>query len=403
MRSHLLGWRRARGRLSWALCGTPALLSLVLACSDVGRQSATSSGSDLWVPWEGQRKLAVDLRLGTLGGNLVFGSVEEVLPGPRGGVIVADAMGPAVTHFGEHGDVVTRFGRAGEGPGEYTAIAGVVALPDGRLVVRDVRRAIMVFAPGGDLLEEIPMLWPLTGPRSLFVDADGSLLGRIQVGQAPSAFAAPRYAFVAIAGGQADGDTALAPPPSENLTNGVVEFTPSEMVLWLPDRLMLVANSATYTLRWVLPNGAVAREVRHPYVPVALSDDEYEAYLRLWHFRRNRGLRDPGSLPALPRVKPAFRDVVVSRTGEVWVQRYGPGERVATQVESEPWKVPWRDRVTLLDVFGADGSYMGAAAGPPGFSIRFASGDTIWGVQEGDYDEQYVVRLVVSQDRPPRQ
>jgi hypothetical protein len=47
----------------------------------------------------------------------------------------------------------------------------------------------------------------------------------------------------------------------------------------------------------------------------------------------------------------------------------------------------------VWDVFEEDGDYLGAVTVPPMTTIRAANGDTVWAVQRGESDEEYVVRF----------
>jgi len=46
-------------------------------------------------------------------------------------------------------------------------------------------------------------------------------------------------------------------------------------------------------------------------------------------------------------------------------------------------------------VFNREGRFLGQVAMPPGFLPHVFRGDEIYGVQRGDFDEHYVVKLQV--------
>ena len=68
----------------------------------------------------------------------------------------------------------------------------------------------------------------------------------------------------------------------------------------------------------------------------------------------------------MPSTKPAFSELVPTISGDIWVVRQGPGERVPDCVE-DPLEAGfegavenmcWRD-THIVDAFGEDGRYLG--------------------------------------------
>ena len=81
----------------------------------------------------------------------LFGQVLGLAVADDGSVFVADGHPQSLRQFGPDGAFVRNFGREGEGPGEFTSIVGIVALPNGRFAIWDSgnRRITVYGGPKG--------------------------------------------------------------------------------------------------------------------------------------------------------------------------------------------------------------------------------------------------------------
>lgn len=66
-----------------------------------------------------------------------FGYVADVARGPDGTIAAADGLYYSLSFFSAGGELRAKAGREGEGPGEFSEIAGLVSTPGGRLFVFD--------------------------------------------------------------------------------------------------------------------------------------------------------------------------------------------------------------------------------------------------------------------------
>jgi hypothetical protein len=177
-----------------------------------------------------------------------------------------------------------------------------------------------------------------------------------------------------------------------------VAFSPREYTMWHPDGFIIVATSSDYTLRIIdrPTRSAAERVVRLDFDPLGVAVGEWEAWTDLNEIRRRRGMRNPDALPEIPRTKPAFKDVVVARSGEIWVHRHTTAEEAPSEGDViAASAIPWHE-TALFDVLHTDGMRIARVAGPSRFELRAASNDTVWGVAYGDFDQEYVVRMHAS-------
>lgn len=102
-------------------------------------------------PCAGQTQLTIDLQpdlvLGDASGVL-FGGLLRVAVNSEGMIYVGDWRNTNVLVFGADGSVVDTIGRRGQGPGEFTAVHGVVVGREDSLYVYDANTArLSVFGP----------------------------------------------------------------------------------------------------------------------------------------------------------------------------------------------------------------------------------------------------------------
>src|SRR5690606_38034300 len=83
----------------------------------------------------------------TIGGNqdTPFDDIRELVPLPRGELLVTDNAATAIHLLGANGKLA-RVGGSGEGPGEFQRATSAAPLPGGRLVIADVRRRLEQFS-----------------------------------------------------------------------------------------------------------------------------------------------------------------------------------------------------------------------------------------------------------------
>ena len=132
--------------------------------------------------------------------------------------------------------------------------------------------------------------------------------------------------------------------------------------------------------------------------PIDLTDEESEE----WQARsESMAEKDPEHRERffpIPTQKPFIRTLRVDLDGRLWVSRhtsptyveYSPEERTRREDEGLP-TFHWRDRLTW-DVLDDDGILLGSVTFPDQTSFLAAQGMDVWGVQEGEYGEDYVVR-----------
>ncbi|MDE2795436.1 MAG: 6-bladed beta-propeller [Gemmatimonadota bacterium] len=128
---------------------------------------------------EGVPTLVEVLRIGSLDDTCdAFGNVMSLAVDGDGRIYVADSQASEIRVFSPEGECVGTFGRSGEGPGEFSLLAGIAWQPPGFLwTIDSVAERLTVFDSLGTVLATHPMrLGPAAAhPWPMWVDGGGSL------------------------------------------------------------------------------------------------------------------------------------------------------------------------------------------------------------------------------------
>ncbi|TVP77627.1 MAG: 6-bladed beta-propeller [Gemmatimonadales bacterium] len=364
-----------------------------------GAVHVTTPAEGLWEltdaqPW----RLVEDLRIGQVDGEgpEVFGSVRNVIPDSLGRIWVMDSQAHELRVFDPEGAFVQTVGGMGEGPGEFIGNSCAFPGPPGEIWVEDARRRWQRFDLEGDLIESHPVTnnlgcgnrqWTPDG-RFLVVLTEGSMMD----GTRQTFFLSNTFSEE---GELVPGDT-ISPP----------ELTFEHDILWTEtDGIRRIGSSIPFAHRprWVLgPSGDffVADEpgaykirrqslagdtllvMERSFVPVPVSEDERAEAIDA--FVLEGFTAEPSfSEGDVPTVHPPFDRFFIDGDGTVWVN---------SQRENGE---------TALDVFSADGHYLGSAQVPDDFDrmwIHHVKGDHMYGRATDDLDVSYAVRLFI--ERP---
>lgn len=369
----------------------------------------TLSGSD-----GGDGALVPELTIGVLDGppEYTFGQIVSLAAAPDGSLFLYDSHARELRRYGADGRFLDVFGREGGGPGEYRRPdGGLAVLSDGRVVIRDPGNArISVFAPDGRFLEAWPIRGGFSTSRPLFTDRTDQVYHTVLLD--PEADMREwRNGLLRFDPSGRELDTLPAPETgfrgarieaaSENSRNiNTVPFTATERWTFSPDGHFVHGISTRYAIDLLKHEGTLRIEREVEPVPVQAEERRNAEERAIWNMRSV----DPGwrwNGPAIPDRKPPFRDILVGGDGRIWVAVSTTGERIPPELVEErgsgerPPPMRWREPVAF-DVFEPDGSFLGRARAPVGFSLYptpAIRGDTVWAVVRDDLDVPTVVRL----------
>lgn len=408
-----------------------------------GNASAAQAPRTVDLPTE-DRALSADFpevfRIGT-GSDLSLSDVTSVWFDGAGNVVVGDFRGRDglnILVLGPGGDLVTQFGRRGEGPGEFRGIVlQAYTLGDGRVVVPDPgHQAYHLFGPDGEFDRMVRMPGdPMSGGASseeLVSDRQGSLLSRIvtmvntEIDEATFSITlteteGPRE----IRRARFDGaDIALEPvirgwtPPGAGRSR-VVDIEDSDpggeppMALLprfvfdaLPNGGIAYSDSAGYAIKIAAPDGTLERVLRRE-LPVREADRRVRGAYRNWRLelikqeedeeiaRSQRRLLERAQFyPEVPLVD----DLRTTWNGTMWVRRtpedgfpWEPNEN-APMFPVGPGLLKLDREPAPIDVIALDGEYVGTfRAGATLMPVAFGPDGLAAFIEFTDMDVQHVV------------
>ncbi len=357
------------------------LLAATLPLAACETAEDTSTGAPQWTV--GAEPVSV---YGSAGDDLEtgFGYVADVARGPDGTIAVADGLLNSLSFFSAEGELLARAGRTGEGPGEFSEIAGLVSTPDGRLFVFDrglQRLSEWTFGGGhaGDTRLARQGAYRPIGEVGLFedggwyareedqfvaVDSDGK--GRDTVG------------FHALRGGEVGQRLAQAPgtitASFEMMGPGMREALLSPRAVGVARGTCLLVGATDNPVLGVVDAAGnrvgevrldvevenATRQHRDDWLAGALATAEVE----LGPDERTMLERLATAVPMADRV-PYGSDVMVDDLGYIWVERY----QLPDGYPSSNWRV-----------FTETGAAAGAVVLPEGFRPGEISADAILGV-----------------------
>lgn len=329
-----------------------------------------------------------------------------------GRVVVLDEGDKTLTFFTSTGELEHEVGREGDGPGEFRAPTGPVAMDGDSVLVFDQRHfRFSLFGPDGSLVREQRLDPPAEDRQRLAQYGPADIAGDTVLMIATS-WTIPyreerRYThevpnLVYLTDGSYVGEVgepttlelersadAIAMPLFSFPTRAVAE----NGRMYVPDR-------GRHEVRMYPHDGGLARVYRleHPGRPVTEADVEAHARLIIERIEdpesRRRALEN---IRAQSRADsfPSISRVLVDAGGNVWVGEY----RTPTEWEAARAEASETGEVRLApgtSVFAADGEWLGTATMPPGFQPQEIGADYALGYELDELGVQRAVEYSVT-------
>ncbi|MGB1656825.1 MAG: 6-bladed beta-propeller [Longimicrobiales bacterium] len=372
-------------------------------------------------------------RVGSFDGDLweTFGEITGLSFDAAGNLFILDRQASQVTVVDARGSFVRTVGQAGEGPGEFRMPMAFTAMPDGSLVVADLGHRSyqlfdadgsfdrMVSMGGGDVIRLGDIAPHPSGTAIVSGGGGRAITMRAGPGGAPSAPQTRPIDVVSLTGAVA-GVEAIAQawqPPRDDrpqrLEGGGVRlqmsmagprtFEPQLLVGVLPDGGVAYADSSTYGIKVVGPDGGLSRVLtrNHPprEVTTRMQDEEKErrlAELEEGQGPRMRILTSNGSGAAGPISEDAMLEMM---RGQIDQLQFYPELPVLMRLEStwsgKIWAQRRGDAPTdpgAIDIMTPEGQYAGTfPAGSLQMPAAFGpDGLTAW-IERDDFDVPTIV------------
>lgn len=277
-----------------ALAAILAALIALAACGDApGGSDADATISEL--------EMDEVFRVGTIEGSgwEAFANLNSVAFDANGRLYVMDVGQSHVVVLEPDGSFVRTIGTRGEGPEELHVPRSMTVLGSGEVAIWDMgHQAFLVFSPEGEFRRSIrapidegmpgQQLWPHGQTGVVTVSRNMRITQR--AGQAPEIpTTAPVRRFELAEGGTAEVlHEAWMPPlpesggqvsigPARIAAPGMRAFEPRVHLAALPDGRMVVADSSSYRLRVLGPEGSETAVLTRDVAPHPVGDAEQEA------------------------------------------------------------------------------------------------------------------------------
>ncbi len=361
----------------------------------------TVSGSVWDEPVEMVEELSIGVRDGAE--ELMFGSIASMAVDEEGGIYAFDSQVPALHHFDAEGNYVRTVGREGGGPGEYRDFVGaLVVRRDGKIVLADVGNGrLNLYEPDGTLAAHWPVQGGFFSRQGVVVDtADHtyvSILSEVSRSNEPLKVG---YLHLDPEGNAVD-TMPIPALPNEPDTRRLGPMDPSKEHALSPLGYIAVGVNDQYSFEVRWPDGPTVR-IERAYDPISFTPEERAEWQAVFDWFRENNY--PVEIGAVPDRKLPYGYFLAGERGRVWVRRHvqarkdelvEPPSEESNRRPAISWVEP-----AVYDVFEPDGTYLGEVRFPWRTSPLVVRGDTAWGVRRGEFDEQYIVRLVMPRAGP---
>jgi 6-bladed beta-propeller len=405
---------------------TAALALAAMAATGCGPERTAAAGTGLD---SSDRPLALAFdslyTVGAIDGEAweTFGSVSQVAFDATGQLYVFDRQNERIIVVAPDGSFVREVGKGGNGPGEFQSPLRMAVAPDGAIAVADFgvtgftlfnaqgafTRTVAITSdlgmPTGDVLQHPTEDAVLIQDASMLRLVAGGRGGPPPAGPPEPPPTVPIRKVSLETGDEVVLHEAWRPPPPEESSEREVQgrnegggrllirmsqqvaFQPRVHLAVLPDGRYLVADSSTYTIDILGPDGAVQATLARPVEPAVVTDDirEAEKSRRLAALENGTGRTvmrlGGGGGPAIggdmakqleemqrsqiasllfADVVPVITGIATDWTGRIWVER-------APDEPGEPGPIDLIDTQSrYYGTIDPDGPRIPAAFGPDG-------------------------------------
>ncbi|MHC5034681.1 MAG: hypothetical protein ACYTFZ_06565, partial [Planctomycetota bacterium] len=173
---------------------------------------------------------------------------------------------------------------------------------------------------------------------------------------------------------------------------------PSKVHALSPLGFMVVGVNDDYSFDVRRPDGPTVR-IERAYEAVSFTPEERAEWEAIFDWFEGAGY--PVEIGSIPDRKLPYASFLPDELGRIWVRLHVLARKDETveppsEESNEPPPISWREPY-VYDVFEPDGTYLGEVRFPWLTTPLVVRGDTAWGVQRGEFGEQYIVRLVIKE------
>lgn len=288
----------------------------------------------------------------TFGGDqgddrLLLNVPSDIQVDDKDNLYISDSRDRDIKVFDPQGQYVHTIGKLGEGPGEFQSLMEMRFLPDGRLMVFDLRaRRTSFFEPSGDFIKSHP--WKNSRYDILGVHAAGYLADEILYGEEEKKIVSEYDFDGLLLTSWGDFKTmGFQVKRSGNTTISLsTPHTPRSILAGDPVHQWIYhCYNSAYEIEVYDMQGNLIRKIDRPYQPVPFTHEDAQEYYDDVDRRNNQAFSDMARDVDLPKVKTVTEGMGVDDLGNLWVQTHEKAEK---------------DGATLVayDIFNPQGHYI---------------------------------------------
>jgi len=297
----------------------------------------------------------------------MFSEVQSIATDDEERIYVLDYKASSVKIFGRNGDFIKKFGREGQGPGEFFIPSTIIITKESEIMVQNIFN-LSFFSLEGEFKESISSAKESLGPIN--IDSEGNIIGRSIVRDEEN----PRYELKKF-------DPKLNylyslgfSPLRDAIRNGFNPFFPSLRWSLINGNQVICGYMKEYELKIFDAKGNLIRKILKDYVPIKVTQKDVD--------ERLEGKELPPQLKermAVPKYHCPFRWMVADDEGRIFILTY---ERVS------------EGKGYYYDVFDAEGKYIVKVA----LKTRpfLFKNNKLYTVEEDEEGYQYVKRYKVT-------
>ncbi len=381
-------------------CAATLLLALVASCepAEISERFSVSDSLGIavavngLVPEEEPVRVLRDEPMQEITGEELF-QIRAIQLLDKGEIAVGAAGSAEVLIYDRSGELVLRFGRSGDGPGEFRRISAVVTLPGDSIGVYDSQpHRLSVFSRSGAFgrLVNLSGLVPTGGSAVLRALEDGLVLvgvAGLSAQRAEGVYrdAAPSYHL----DWQGNVLETYGEFPGLEVFNGAemmgrVPFGAALSVATTGTDL-IVGTGEEPELEVFTSDGALTRIIRWGDTDRSVGEDQIDAYIT--HLLAESPPEEAAffterasDMPFASR-RPAFSQILAAPSGQLWV-----GEHVGPETPFPGRRGPSR----RWFVFSPEGAFLERIKTPEGFVPHALVDDRVWGVYRDSLDVESV-------------
>jgi hypothetical protein len=381
---------RARGKGGVRAAIGLGLLALALpGCDDAPADGALDPDA---IP---RLEIVEELRLGVVEGSdaEAFGRIGLAASTEEGELWIFDGLPPRILRFSRDGRPLGTVGRAGEGPGEFSEVRGMLAVRGGGVVVLDDGVGRLTWFDGNGVVTRSGLVPEGAARGPVQQDDEGSVYLRARDYSDPNR--GPGLASRPFVWLRMDEDFEVVeriPAPADDAETSAGVVFPTTYGIVAPgmtvtfnvlDRQgqVLWARSRAYRIFRGSAGSATpdtfAVVAARPVMKTPGEQEELEDRIRT---------SSAGSNAALSPEKPLLQALSVDQDGRLWVQLRAEAERLTDLPGFQ-----WQER-GLWDVWSPEGQALGRIELPPLHFWMMAEGDRFWVRTFGPVGEPQVVQ-----------